>query len=297
MTKSGKSKRIEFGVLANAEGSFDRPISSGEYAIPIDIKIVGDRLVWEDSLTGLNKWRREQPEKNILTEFVQLAEASDKQEFPQRVLRYAQRHGVLNLCEQHSAPASHNPICASTSTLGSELVRPWLRYAEVARSILNIGARLTEGQLGMEEDWRVLRKHGWIGKDFPWWKSGRKPYSKDSEEAIEHERQIIASLVNGWMAQGNVRPTINWKNSKPTLTIEGGSQSKLFAILSIQLMLAVSSTEGLAICSACGMSYIPKRRPRVGEKHYCQACGRAAAIREASANYRRKNRKGTLIPS
>jgi hypothetical protein len=63
----------------------------------------------------------------------------------------------------------------------------------------------------------------------------------------------------------------------------------LFGALLVQMMAAVTST-GFATCSACGKAYVPRRRPRTGERHYCSECGRAAAVRDAKINYRNNRR-------
>ncbi len=63
----------------------------------------------------------------------------------------------------------------------------------------------------------------------------------------------------------------------------------LFGALLVQLMSAISGS-GFATCASCGKPYVPRRRPREGERHYCRACGRSAALRDAKAAYRQRHR-------
>jgi hypothetical protein len=61
----------------------------------------------------------------------------------------------------------------------------------------------------------------------------------------------------------------------------------LFGALVFQLMAAVTGT-GFATCSACGKPFVPRRRPRVDQRHYCRECGRRAAVRDAKLARRRR---------
>jgi hypothetical protein len=296
MTKMSRQKSELFLELANLEGNLDRPLSASRYAVPADIYLEEGRLVWKHCFNELKLWRRVSLSPKMLAEFVQLAEDSDEQ-----ILRYAQRYGVMNICEQHGTPASHNYTCFSLPNLGSEQVEAWRRYARVAKAILNIAARLWEGRLGHMEDWRMIRRRdsgGWLGFDKPWWKPDWKRHPEEYwmknpnefRQAIADEQTILAQLVNMWLAIGDVHPIISWIKERPTLTLEGNPRGKMFGALACQLMLAVSRTDGLAICSACGASYIPKRRPRQDQRRYCQDCGTAVAQRDAAADYRERRK-------
>ena len=57
-------------------------------------------------------------------------------------------------------------------------------------------------------------------------------------------------------------------------------------------MLARIHGRQQSICSACGHFFVPRRRrPAFGKRRYCRACGRAAAVKDANADYRAKSRK------
>jgi hypothetical protein len=55
----------------------------------------------------------------------------------------------------------------------------------------------------------------------------------------------------------------------------------LFGALAVQLLFAVSRTDGLAVCSACGSPYCPPRKPRIDQRHYCSGYRRRGAWRDA----------------
>lgn len=61
----------------------------------------------------------------------------------------------------------------------------------------------------------------------------------------------------------------------------------LFGALLVKLLSAISGS-GFSSCSECGDVYVPKRKPRAGEAHYCSKCGREAAVRAAGVRYRER---------
>jgi len=62
----------------------------------------------------------------------------------------------------------------------------------------------------------------------------------------------------------------------------------LFGALVVQLALAIAKTDGLTLRSACGMTYLPGRRPNPKRRRYCSPCRAGGApLRDAAADYRR----------
>jgi predicted RNA-binding Zn-ribbon protein involved in translation (DUF1610 family) len=57
----------------------------------------------------------------------------------------------------------------------------------------------------------------------------------------------------------------------------------------IELIIAIADKDGFAVCSSCHRAYIPQRRPDPTRRNYCPACGRLAAMRDASRDYRERN--------
>lgn len=70
----------------------------------------------------------------------------------------------------------------------------------------------------------------------------------------------------------------------------------MFGALAVQLLFSVFRSDGLAICSACGSPFIPKRRPNSTRRVYCPDCSKGRRDqRDASRAYRdRKKMAETL---
>lgn len=244
------------------------------------------------------------PSKGMLEEFVALADGDES-----KYLEYACRWGLLELCKEHYEPTNHNyncePIVPSRMVVfgptskaarehrenllaEGEPISEWRRFAQFARAILNIAARLHEGEIGSDEDWHTLHfdNAGFLGWDYVTERRKAKNFPD-----LEREKSLIADAVNTyWLGSGGVQPRVYWRSSRPTITFECPKPyGKLFANLAIQLMMAISQIESLAICSACGQSYTPIRRPKRNQRRYCPDCKRVAT-RDASAAYRRRKR-------
>jgi hypothetical protein len=64
------------------------------------------------------------------------------------------------------------------------------------------------------------------------------------------------------------------------------------AALTTQLLFTIAGAVGIATCASCGRTFMPRRRPRMGENSYCEVCGIRGAWREAQRRRRGKpNRK------
>ena len=66
------------------------------------------------------------------------------------------------------------------------------------------------------------------------------------------------------------------------------STRTLFAGLVWLAANAYSRSEGLGICSECGTTFTPDRKPRSGSRNFCPKCGRRAAVKQATRDYRRR---------
>lgn len=291
-----RSAADELEALAQAEtGALGRPMASNRWRIPPDIDLEVERLVWTDRLMPIREAR---PTEGMLERFVALSGAA-----PERVVTYARRWGVLGIC-RHSLPMTHNPPPIPRKPGGVpmtwcyplgwregalwEPIAAWRRYAAQMRALLNIGARVQDGKPGRAEDWQVLYPHpeelvaapavvrpGTFG---PWW-------GHDAEA----DRAGVAYQLKEWLSMARVELEPAW--DEPNRLVLRLAVGGLFGALIVQLMLAITRTDGLAICSACGVAYIPKRRPAANRRRYCTACRRrGAAVRDSSADYRRRIR-------
>jgi len=112
------------------------------------------------------------PSTGMLEEFVALADADED-----KYLQYASKWGLLELCKEHYEPTNHNQNCepivpSRMVVLGTtdipakehrqmllsvgEPVSAWRTQARFAKSLLNVAARLHQGELGSEQDWQTL---------------------------------------------------------------------------------------------------------------------------------------------
>lgn len=258
---------------------------------PLRPRIEGDLLVHDywwpedyDENPGRDKW--ETSVVGMLDAFIRLTK-------PQDVVRFAERWGVLGLCE-HLVPAIHNSPgmygMSGCKVLGPpktryywEPLESWFFYARTARSVLNAAAALQAGHEPPVELMDELK--AWISTvrqepDLPpldWWVKA---------SAAEH----LELLVNFWLHLGGVKPRIRLSTTPPTFAFRVGA----FGAIGMQLMQSITRTQGLTLCSSCGYPY-PRsgRRVQAGRRNYCPTCGRTAALRDAQRNYaeRKKGRR------
>ncbi len=221
--------------------------------------------------------------QGMLDDFLALSSAQD-------VLRFAGRYGVLGLCKVHALPAcqpqGHEQVahCAPGSP---ESVDAWLAYAQSARELLGRAVELHQAGSPKDTDWWELadqiNRWLYLGNVVPVCTPATRNPGLD------------LSLVNGMLlalrASGfTVRPFPNAPAIKMPLI--SGFQG-VFSVIAVQLFSAAAAKDGPALCYACGRIYMPTRRPR-GERHYCQNCGRAVAVRVSAREHKRRKRAAEL---
>jgi hypothetical protein len=258
----------------------DRPMATSRWLVPV-VELEGERLVWKDA-TIPSQYAR--PGPGLLERFIELHGAA-----PPAIRAYARRWGVLGICK-HQLPATHNPEPVPFLSGPMTACRPlgwregapwepltaWRRYAAQMRALLNIGARLREGQRGRLEDWGVLYPRRDAHPEKRWW-----------GHQVEADRAGVAHELREWLHIGQVALEPAW-DEPARLTLRIGVPG-LFGALVAQLALAIARTDGLAVCSACGMTYLPQRRPDPHRRRYCPPCRRGGApLRDAATDYRRR---------
>lgn len=270
------------GMTLSAAG-LPHPQALYRHEIPPRISIDGDYLVWSnrDENGDVGPRQKVQPSGKMLDEFVRLEDASSE-----KILSYANRWGVLAICD-HNLPSSHSPNSygwqrsqpvSSCISLGLnqewvfEPLETWKQFAKEARAVRNMAAQLHQEQRPHSHDIEVLIQLAAVKSPNP------------SAPLLAY-CGLVSRTVNDWLNLGNVRPWFRW-TPKEGIAIAFGSG--LFSSLAVQLMTTVSRMQLTEFCSACALPYSPKRRPRQGENHYCDDCGRKAAVNEASKRYRRK---------
>lgn len=267
------------GISDEAFG-LGRPLAFRQYPIPHNIELDGLLLRWSNSSNATP--RRTEAGARLLEQFVALADAP-----PERILRFARRWGVLELCK-HGLPACHDGRCTLLSDGGNfyEHIVWWQKLAAVARALLNIAARLADAQPGRAVDWGAVKTLGALGK------------SKHFErEGLAVDRVKLEVVLNVLLSIAKVGPCVRWSKGGWLIELSGSPVigSGLAAAIITQLALACTGGGGWVLCSNCQASYVPKkRRPDSKRRHYCPECRRRKVPeRDAARDYRkRKNAAG-----
>ena len=261
--------------ITGLSGKVDRPLKPGLLVVPKEIVIEGDILLW--GLAG----RPVQPPSDLLERFLALSTPNDE---VNSILRFAQRFGVFGFCE-HDLPACHNwlpggkafgvkpcwpPKCERNGVpYYYENLERWRSLARGAQALLNVAAAVHAGKTGRSEDW--------VAAD-----PARGSPSKPTEA-----RERLVWRVGDWLKIGRVEVGFGHDFE---IALQFGAPFGLFGALAVRLMLAIARSEGLAVCSSCRRSFIPKRRPDQNRLSFCQECGRKAAVRLAARRCREKKR-------
>lgn len=260
----------ETAGVSSAKFGLDRPLRAGEYFAPEDLEVRGqDWLLWSPEAA-----KRVRPGTGTFQKFVELADAPTHE-----ILKYARRWGVLEICE-HGLPACHDG-CVPLD-LGKKFYDPvgvWRRFAALFRAMLNIAAQLHQGKPGRPEDWQIVAG--------PPLSLATAPLFQRRGLAVDRDKLVVA--LNVLLSIGRVRPVVTWREGKWAIEFTGGLRimSSLFGALVYQLMLAVTQTEGCAMCSNCAQSYFPERRPNPYRRNYCPSCrDRGVPSRDAARDRR-----------
>jgi hypothetical protein len=230
------------------------------------------------------------------------------------VLRFAQRYGVLGLC-QHGMPETHNPRPLSVPLLGliqspslwkpvevgterepsfviedrgerpwceairCEPVEVWLFWSRMSSAMLNVAASLRRNVPTKQADWEVIITE----------ETDERSLLIDSILARPWIARIyLQEAVNRWLHLGNVRLSMSWSinSENPSLEIE----AETFGLLGVQLLTAVTGAQSLSLCDGCDRPYVREgRRPQTGRANYCPDC-RKSKVPERERQRRRRAR-------
>lgn len=275
-------------ALFDENGAIDRPYPGRLNRVPAVIDLKDDVITW--------RWgdkHEENPDRppakapDLLLEFARL---SDPKSGADRILAFAKKWGVLEICH-HGLPYSHNHLqeyflpnnyCTPLRYSDGdrryyEPIRRWWFFAAQARALLSVTARLRQGKPGLRKDWMVI---------FNWRPEDMHPPRFHGVDC-DIDRQLVVYMVNRWLALGNVRPVLQRDGERVFVTFD----TNLFGVLASQLMTAVSGTNRLGSCSACGMLYAPRRQPKSKQRNYCQGCReKKVPLRDAKADQRGRER-------
>jgi hypothetical protein len=275
-------KKLEFGGIDP-----DRSLQAGFSYVPERIELNEGALIYSNWSS-----KKVRPGPGLLEDFVQLYRSSDEE-----ILKYARRWGVLGICE-HGLPSSHNSETGPAGCFPNELDKGWLWFTEPVErwryfsrkfsAIQYVGAYLNQDKLGDEVDWELIeRPRVYLNQNFE--PRQRPRFPADLAEG----RLLLARELNKLIRIGQVRPGVAWDEKKAhwQITLEADSLLNLFGLVGLSLVQSICRQD-LVICSACGNSYKPKRRPNPERRNYCLDCrARKISKRDASRDDRKRKRQ------
>ena len=267
----------------------------GALAIPRDIKLTGDRLLWSDRSV---KWVA--PPADLLLKFVGLSRGELT---GADVLVFAKQWGPLRLC-QHGVPPAHSgppslrtlfpgggtvpgchPRSGGRSGWSADRLEDWQRWSRRFAAFLNIAARVqtpddgtAEDTARAEEDWASLRA---VKSEHHWWPPGSAPTRGPAEAGP------LIFHINWLMSLCALHPLLDVNPMRVVLAESPfRATAPLFAVLTTQLLPAVAGARGFAFCSACGEIYLPPRRTSASRGNYCDRCRNRGRWRDAKRRER-----------
>lgn len=240
---------------------------------PTEIESVEAHLVWREWPEAVGK-----TDERMLDRFLALAAASDEE-----IHAYATTYGVLA-----SGPTRTGPMIDVTRIRGRsgsgtyrEPVAAWRDIAAHFAALLDVSAALHRtGQAADADAWkrvgafsRTQMKAG-LSADDEAWLHRISPTAK----AAAAPRLWLENILNTWLEFCGVTPVLIWHGS-PRPRIEMNPRSLLGALV-VEVAFTVGTSAGVATCSHCGRTYLPKRKPKAGQQAFCPDCrerGRRAA--------------------
>jgi hypothetical protein len=301
--------------------------------VPRNFECRGGELQWEYDGADLDCLKSFDPkrEREALDRFIRLAEP---EKGDRDIMEFVGLFGPLQLCGNHQLPRHHplNPtsllaaweirrhpdldakfrdkrafnrrdfFCSpggkpcphprsKTAFYYCEPTAAWRRLAVRATRLLEAATLLRSGRPPSAEFW--TRVDGW---------SENLPELWPIHLQLTDPWYRLTDNVNWWLELGNVQPFLEYVDGGLRV---GWRQDTAFALIGVQLMLAINRAEnfGYLICAGCGLAK-PRSRPplagkRVGpvmaRRDYCYDCRRnGIPVRDAKRDQRRRDQINRL---
>lgn len=293
---SDGDRELELSGLRTESGHVGRSLAGETYWIPQAVSVSRSHLSWHEEVVDPRYMPRlVSAPSGLLDRFTALRNAPDD-----RVRRFAEAHGVLNLC-QHGLPRDHvsDQHCEVVGRLlrgeggprrrwPGEPVARWREIAAEFRTAEVIGARLHLDSPISPEEWQAV---GWRvppkpASDRATWldlptspegsgprEVGRVPASRAELRAAEW--LYLTKYVNKWLTWAGVRPKVSWTAMDGTVWRNGVRD--LTGALALQLAAAVSRAAPPRSCKACGEWFAVADASRGRPPRYCETCRRGSA--------------------
>lgn len=292
-------------------GQLNPLLPLGGLWVPNLVEIAGGNLCFEWDLAGDPDHTYRESPPSLLERFLRVRNDD-------AILRFARQFGPLGVYELdgHLRPDPKR-LRASSWLPGSghrESLESWRRYRREFDDLLALAAQVREG--GSIDRDVFVRFEQWYGSPGPltplarimalpwpnvilgnWERSSSSQRRAAAANFLTHRCEVFIescglrpALVLS-AASSNGSDTVGELVFQDAIGTSSWPGLSLFGALTMQLLAAASGSR-FSMCSACGRSFVPRRRkPAFGRRRYCPSCGRRAALRDAKADYRSKLRK------
>ena len=254
---------LDLAGFTGEDGGLGRPAAEVGWPVPATVEVDRGRLCWEGVGARVTTPRR------LLDRFLGLADASDE-----RIAEFARRWGVLfPLGVEPEGSVERYGLRPSE---GLEPVGWWRRLAHDAGLVIDVAAKLTLSEPVPTEWWSRFRslgvteealpavdvlQFGVFADDVPVW---------DELGGCYEQSTFVQVFVNGWLDHRAPRCGITWSPIGGAAL--GIAPRGVLGALGLQLGQVLGRASGLAFCSVCGDVFAPSRKPRTGQRTYCDAC-------------------------
>lgn len=296
-------RRAQALDLVASGGETRLPPSRQQWLNPVGLRAVEDGLEW------LPRESRERggvitPTEGLLEDVLRLAEADSA-----AVVDFASRHGVLGVFPNRSGDVRVTPqTWYRPGEYVKESLDVWHAAATRARALLAAAAKLRQGR-PLTDDERVPVLHAaWPDTEPDYtahevWVDGQRHVEgpADDEAALRQallnyrngtlgdDRAQLSWAVTTWMQEAGAGLVLAWSTgaAAPELTIGGDLAWGCLAAVTVQVALACARAEPVQTCDGCGTLHAPQRKPKPGQRSFCQAC-RDAGVPVKLANRDRR---------
>jgi hypothetical protein len=298
-------------LFSRFTGGLGRPLTGDSVWMPAYLELRGSRLLYSTP----ERTRRVDPSR-LLDQFIAL---SDQSSTDRDILAFARRYGPLYICEHHGIAIYHKPLLMSRIQLGpapifgvdepfkyiwcgpkaerrnpatfSEPVEGWRKLASRAANLLVVANEIRLNGDVPPRAWEKVDGSGEFGKLYP------------SLAYLDEPWFRLAANVEYWLAAAEVDVRVSVEGQSLVASLNSFMMSSL-ALVAIQLLLAITRSEGLTTCSGCGAPFISNRRPLAGKvvgrwvakRNYCQTCREAKVPqRDAARDYRARKAHSRIL--
>jgi hypothetical protein len=301
---------------ANPFKATDPPPLTYGWFVPDNIRLEGSRLLWSFEPKKVHQINpnRTSLRDDFLIGFSRLGDASDG-----GILEYARQWGILGICK-HGRPVGHlstllqyinttREICCEPPKQGRWSYDPlekWRDYAEQVQAVLRLARQCWDEKLapidwtktqhstvdkpGSKADWeKAIREWRIDNPDI----NGSAQWAHAGVEKVRAGRSVLSMIINQWLKVNNIRPQFGWYENQPSIALAAPTAyNTLLPMLAVQMMLEVSNSIDLALCSGCSKPFHLRRGQSLHRKSYCLECkNKRIPQREAVKNYYHMERK------